>query len=414
MERVLTKRGQGFVDLAARLADTFAERAERWDRENAFPHDNYADLRRERYLALTVPEELGGLGADLWELCLAQERLAMGDGSTALAVNMHVSPIAQWAHVWRQTGNPGLEAMLRGVAAGDVVWASLTSEPGYGGGIWDCSTRVEKVAGGWRADGRKIFCTNSEAATHFSFSARYDDPERGPRVLLFRTAKDVPGVEFVRTWDTMGMRGTQSNDLKLDGLLVPDDALVHSLPVNHFDSRILQTVFAFAMATFGATYLGVAAGAMDWSRRLVVERGRAEEPFVQWAFAEMEMLLESARALIERHAREVVDGELYRRLTVQQGLARVGLAKVVATNNAVEIFRHVRDVIGGVSYHRRFPIERMWRDVNGGPIMPFNTFQAHRLFGATALGVQLAPEVDFDETGLDSRARDDAPARMPV
>jgi alkylation response protein AidB-like acyl-CoA dehydrogenase len=413
MERVLTPRQQEIVDLAGRLADTFAERAERWDRENAFPFENYEDLRREGYLTLTVPTDLGGMGADLWELCLAQERLAMGDGSTALAVNMHVSPIAQWAHVWRQTGDPRLESMLRGVVAGEIVWASLTSEPGYGGGIWDCATRAERTDGGYRVTGRKIFCTNSEVATHFSFTARYEDPERGPRVLLFRAAKDAPGVEFLRTWDVMGMRGTQSNDMKLEEVFVPEDALVHSLPVDHFDSRILQTVFAFAMATFGATYLGVAAGAMEWTRRSVVERGRARDPYVQWAFAEMELLLESARALLERHAREVVEGEIYRRLSVQQGLARTGVAKVVAVNNAVEIMRWVQQVLGGVSYHRRFPIERMWRDVQGGPIMPWNNVQAHKLFGATALGVQLAPEIGPDETGLDSRAKEPVDEPFP-
>src|SRR5690554_2585530 len=102
MRRCLTGRQRGILELAGQLADKFAERATKHDRENTFPHENYDDMRAAGYLNLTVPTELGGMGATLLDLCLAQERLAMGDGSTALAVNMHVSPVGQWASVWRR------------------------------------------------------------------------------------------------------------------------------------------------------------------------------------------------------------------------------------------------------------------------------------------------------------------------
>ena len=96
MRRPLTSRQREIVELAGELADKFAERAAAYDRDNTFPFENYEDLRASGYLNLTVPEQLGGRGATLMELVLAQERLAMGCGSTALAVNMHVSPVGQW------------------------------------------------------------------------------------------------------------------------------------------------------------------------------------------------------------------------------------------------------------------------------------------------------------------------------
>src|SRR5947209_3108876 len=86
MKMILTPRQREIWELAGRLADTFAERAQTFDRENRFPFENYEELRESGYLRLTVPEELGGLGASLYETVLAQERLAQGDGSTALAV----------------------------------------------------------------------------------------------------------------------------------------------------------------------------------------------------------------------------------------------------------------------------------------------------------------------------------------
>jgi alkylation response protein AidB-like acyl-CoA dehydrogenase len=404
MRRPLTPRQRELVELAGGLADTFAERAAEHDRENTFPVGNYEDLRAAGYLKLTVPEELGGGGATLSELVLAQERLAMGDGSTALAVNMHVSPIGQWASIWRDTKDERLEELLRDVAAGKVIWASLTAEPGVANNLMDSNTIAAKVEGGYRVNGRKIFCTNSVVATHFSFSARYDDPETGPRVMLFRAAKEDDGFEFVQTWDTLGMRGTQSNDLAIEDGFVPDEALVHSLPVNHFDARILKTVFAWAMPTFGCVYLGIAAGAMELAKEMVRKRNKETDPFVQASFAQMEMLLETARAVLWRHCEEVRSGALFD-LGVQEGLARAGLAKVIPANNAVEIMRHIVDVAGGAAYLRKLPLERMWRDVQGGPIMPYNNHQALELFGATSLGVQLAPEIPLEESGVESRPR---------
>ncbi|HWQ00705.1 MAG TPA: acyl-CoA dehydrogenase family protein [Gaiellaceae bacterium] len=395
MNRPLTPRQREILELSGRLADLFAERATEHDRENTFPLANYDDLRESGYLVLTVPEELGGRGATLGELVLAQERLAMGCGSTALAVNMHVSPIGQWSSIWRDTGDPRLEELLRGVAEGKVVWASLTAEAGVQNNFMDASTTATKVDGGFRVTGRKIFCTNSVVATHFSFTARYDD-ENGPRVGLFRGSKEWDGFTFVETWDTLGMRGTQSNDLVIEDAFVPEESLVHSLPVGHLDPTVLKAVFCWGMPTFGAVYLGIAAGAMEWVRRSVLERGREQDPLVQVSFAQMEVLLETARAVLYRHCQEVETGA-FLSLGVQEGFARAGLAKVVATNNAVEIMRHVVDVAGGAAFMRRFPLERMWRDVQAGPIMPYNNHQALQLFGATALGVELAPEVTLEQ-----------------
>ncbi len=406
MQACMTDRQREHVALAGRLADTFAERATLHDRESSFPFENYDDLRASGYLNLTVPAELGGGGATIVDLVLAQERLAMGDGSTALAVNMHVSPIGQWASIWRDTGDPRLEGLLRDVVAGRVIWASLTSEQGLPNVMMDSRTMAERVDGGFRVTGDKIFCTNSKVATHFSFSARYDDPDLGPRVMLFRTPASAEGLEFVETWDTLGMRATRSNDLHLRGLFVPDDALVHSFPVGHYDGRVLKTAFAWAMPTFGAVYLGVAAGAMEWARKATRKKGKQDDPFVQASFAEMEVLLESARAVIWRHAHDVMDGGLFEQLSVQEGLARCALAKTIPANNAVAIMGHVVDVVGGAAYMRKLPLERMWRDVQAGPIMPYNNHTARRLIGATSLGVELHPTITLEESGLDSRPKE--------
>ncbi|MFI6032310.1 acyl-CoA dehydrogenase family protein [Amycolatopsis magusensis] len=405
----LTERQQGFVDRAAALADRFAERAQLHDRENTFPHENYEDLREAGFLQLSVPAELGGEGAELADILPVLERLAMGDGATALAFTMHLSPLGQWGSVWRRTGNPRLEALLRQASEGTLVWASITSEVGLRNDMTDALTKAVKVPGGFTLSGRKSFATNSAVATHCSTTARYEDAEGGPRVLLCQIALDQPGVRIHQTWDTLGMRGTQSNDVELSEVFVPDEAVVHSLPVNHLDARVLETVWAWAMPAFSATYTGIAAGALDFAVRRLTKRGRPIDPVVQDAIGECTILLESSRALMYRHAEEVASRRLFD-LGVQEATARCALVKYVASNNAVKVLQRLVDVIGGMSYTRALPFERMWRDAQAGTFMPMGNLAARKLIGASALGVRTAPSIGFAETGHDSRAKEPAPA----
>src|SRR5215213_5986834 len=90
-----TERQAEFMGLADRLAAFAAERAPEHDREGSFPHETIEQLRASGYLALTVPKEFGGHGADPLELALAQERLSRGDGSVGLGSWMHLGLIGR-------------------------------------------------------------------------------------------------------------------------------------------------------------------------------------------------------------------------------------------------------------------------------------------------------------------------------
>ena len=392
MRRLLTERQAEIVDLAGRLADAFAQRAGEHDRDNTFPAENWPEMARAGYLGLTVPAELGGMDADVLEVLLAQERLAEGCGSTALAVLMHVTTAASFRALWRRTGDARAERFLRGAATGEIVFASCTSEAGFGGAIEDCATTATPVEGGFRLDGRKIFFTGSDVATNFTTVAKLDHPSLGPQMVFFNGVPvDAPGVAVVRTWDTLGMRATQSNDLVLDGVVVPRESAFHAYPVGHLDATIAQTVWSLNVPAFGAVALGVAAGAMEWTRELVLSRQRQHDPEVQRAFAEMEVLLESGRAVLYRHGHEVAAFDRADALTVPELLARGNLAKYVASENALRVTQLTLEVAGGQGFHRRFPLERMYRDARAGVIMPDASPAARRTFAAAALDVSAKP-----------------------
>jgi len=139
MNQLHTAHEQRFIDLAATLADEFAQRAARYDEEEAFPYENYARLRESGYSIMTIPEELGGLGASMLQRIKAQERLAQGCGATALAINMHLNAIGLLIDFWRKFKDPKIEAKLRQIAAGRLICGGSASEPDNAVPITGCS-----------------------------------------------------------------------------------------------------------------------------------------------------------------------------------------------------------------------------------------------------------------------------------
>ncbi|MBL8268337.1 MAG: acyl-CoA/acyl-ACP dehydrogenase [Steroidobacter sp.] len=388
------------MELAARLADDFALRAAEHDRDGTFPFENYDLMRDCGYLRLTVPEEFGGMGASLYELMLAQERLAMGDAATALAVNMHLTPIGQWAGIWRITRNPAIEDVLRRAGENTLVWAGFTSEPGVENVIMGAKTRATRAPGGYIVDGYKVFCTNIEVATDFTVSVQHDDPVHGPELLLLKVSRDSPGLRPVRNWDVAGMRSTQSGDLEIKSLFVPEHNVVHRQPIGQYNETIARTILCWGVSSFGAVYSGIGAGAIEWARQQVARRNRQTDPAVRQLFAEMEVLLETGRAVAYRHAQEVREEQIFEQLTIQEVMARSALAKMVPVNNTIAIMQKIIDAVGSAAFQRKQPFERMLRDAHAGPFMPFSNLAAYRLFAANVFGEELAPTgpaLDLDE-----------------
>lgn len=391
MKQLLTERQSAFVALADSHVNVFRDRAAANDENNTFPFDNYADLRKSGLLNLSIPQELGGLGATQAEIVPVLERLASGDGATALAVNMHITPLGQWAAIWRQTKSPRLEGLLSSAAEGKLIWAAVTAEFGSPNLMTDARTRAEKVTGGYRVTGRKNFGTNTSIATHCSTTARYDDPQAGPTILMLKADLSDSNITIHPTWNMMGMRATQSNDLEFNGYFVADDDVVHSFPVGHLDSLVTETVFGWAQPAFAAIYTGIAGSALDWAKQQVRRRALLDDPRAQDAIADCEILIESSRALLFRHTSQFGTHQMFTEFDLQEVVAQSALVKHVATKNAVDVFTRLVDVVGGAAYVRSLPFERMWRDVQAGLFMPVSSAAAHELIAASSLGLTLAP-----------------------
>src|SRR5690242_13229702 len=245
-----------FVALASELGREFGERAAEHDQTNTFVAENFARMRERGYLRLAVPEELGGLGATMRQVCYAQAELAKHCASTALAVNMHLYLVLSNAYRWRH-GAAAAEGVLRRVAADGIVL--MTS--GGSDGIWPSGVAVREN-GGYRINGRKMFCSQAPIADVLVTMAVEDgaDPEAG--VLLVSIPIASPGVRIVETWDALGMRATASHDVQLDDVTIAEGQVAARRPWGKVDAALRNAGVHFAPPV-AAVYFGVAAGARD-------------------------------------------------------------------------------------------------------------------------------------------------------
>jgi alkylation response protein AidB-like acyl-CoA dehydrogenase len=367
--------------LAEELAGELAGRAAEIDREGRFPGENIELLKERGYLRLPVPAELGGSGVDLETMCEAQRILAGGCASTALAVNMHLFGLGAAAEALLD-GQEQARMVLRLAGQGIVIGGSFT-DAATGLNVRASSTPAEPVEGGWRIRGRKAFCSLAPALDVFYGTAGLTD---GSGLLLFAIGRDAPGLSFVDTWDTMAMRGTGSWDVVFDDVFVPEFMGQVGAPWSVWDRRS-EAMLSWFVCTVASVYLGIAEAAASFANSYVADRklggmqhplGR--QPGMIFAAGEVDGQLRAARALLADTVRRRRDQVL--------PPPDVVAVKYVVTNTAVAVVERCFRMVGGSAMYRRLPIERMFRDVQAGPLHPPTNDLALEGLGRAALGIE--------------------------
>src|SRR5262245_19249976 len=391
MQQFHTEREQRFIDLAATLADEFAPRAAQYDENEAFPYENYARLKETGYTILTIPEELGGLGASLLERIKAQERLAQGCGATALAINMHLNVLGLVIGLWHRFKDPKTENLLRKVASERLVVGGSASEPDNAVPVLRPRATAQRVNGGWIVNGRKIFGTQSVALDFYFSEATYDNGSDKATIITFLIPRSTPGLIIKNDWHTMGMRSTASNSTELKDAFVPESSVMLERPV--FTRGGVTNTFLRAPFTIGAPYIGIAVAARNFVVDFMRERPRfplkkpmSHLPSVYNKVGEMDLLIESARAVMWKAAAEV-DQEKPRTWARKSVAARM-----VAIENSVRVVDLALRAVGGASYFKRLPLERYYRDVRAGLYHPFDSDETLEFLGKSAFGISMMDE----------------------
>ncbi|MGZ4804608.1 MAG: acyl-CoA dehydrogenase family protein [Acidimicrobiia bacterium] len=379
-ERLVSGTGGDVLALAEELAAEFADRAGAIDREGRFPHENIARLKETGYLSLPIPEDLGGRGADLATVCRAQSILAGGCASTALAANMHLFGLGAAAESLAD-GQDEARMVLQLAATGIVIGGSFT-DAATGLNVRASSTPAERVDGGYKIHGRKAFCSLAPALDVFYGTAGLTD---GSGLLLFAIGRDAPGLSFVDTWDTMAMRGTGSWDVIFDNVFVPEFMAQVGTPWDEWNRRSERMLSWFA-CTVAAVYLGIAEAANTFATSYLANRTMggmklplSRQPGIIFGAGEVDALIRPARALLDDTLRRRED----RLLPAHEVVA----VKYCVTNAAVAAVERCFRMVGGSGLYRRLPIERMFRDVQAGPLHPPTNDLALEGLGRAALGI---------------------------
>ncbi len=396
MKQLNTEREQRFVDLAAKLADDFAQRAAQHDEEESFPFENYARLKEQGYTILTIPEKLGGLGASLLERIKAQERLAQGCGATALAINMHFNALGLLIDLHRKFKAPNVERKLRQIADERLICGGSGSEPDNAVINLRPRTTARRAEGGWVVNGRKIFSTQSIALDYFFAEAIWEDAPQGSTIITFYIApRETPGLSFKDDWHVMGMRATASRSSELNDAFVPEQAVVLQRPVS--TSGRVTKVFAKAPFTIGAPYIGIAVAARNFvvdfmrdRRRFPLKHPMSHLPSVYNKVGEMDLLIEGARAVMWKAAAEVDLDE------PRSWSRKAVAARMIAVENSVRVVDLALRAVGGSSYFKRLPLERFFRDVRAGLYHPFDSDETLEFLGKSAFGLPLMEGLQAD------------------
>jgi alkylation response protein AidB-like acyl-CoA dehydrogenase len=381
-----TERQAQFIALADQHAQRFAERAAHFDRDNAFPFENFEELHKSGYLALTVPEEYGGSGADPLEFAMAQERLAHGCGSTALAATMHLSLLGRQGEIRSWPGET-YARICRDVVERGALINNVNSEPDLGSpsrGALPSTTAVRTPAG-WRVNGHKRWASLSVALSYLCVLAAADDGVEPPHRATFLVPADTPGIRIEETWDNLGMRATASHDIIFENVDVPFDALLPG-EISGLPSGGLGW-WTFPSA---AVYLGVAGAARDFAIDYAKNRKPngmtttiAELPNIQRLIAEIDLLLMQARSVLYETAEEWNHDPNGR-----DGLAaRLAAIKYLSTNYAIQVTDLALRVVGSAGLSRSNPLERYFRDVRTGLGQPPMDDAALATIGKSALGL---------------------------
>lgn len=357
-----TDRQAEIMDMADEIAVVAHEHATKHDIAASFPEEAFAAMRKTPLHGLTVPPEFGGMGANPLETMLAIETLAQGDGSVALITTMH------WGHTAGVGANADWPADLKKMFLTEVVtsgalYNTAASEPAMGspsrGGAY--ATRAVKREDGWHITGRKSWSTGAPGLRWAGVGCSVED---GPGNLVranFLVPVDSPGIEIVENWDNLAMRASGSHDVVFKDVVVPLD---HRLPAA---GKPEGTPWSYLTS---ALYLGIGIAARNWaiefaqSRKPTALGGRAiaELEGVQAKVAKMEMLILASRAALYGTVEEWINCPEHRASLGPQ----LAAAKVIATNNAIEVTDLAMRIVGSVGMQRANPLERYFRDARAG------------------------------------------------
>lgn len=339
-------------DLIRRVArERVAPRADQIDREAEYPHDMFDLLKELGLFTLPFPERYGGTGS-LLSACIAIEELGRVCYNTAYLL------LVQWLPFGALLAG-GTEAQqqrwLPGLASGELRGAFSTTEAQSGSDVSGIKTRALPVDGGFRLNGAKIWCTNSDLADFVLVAAREGAEPKAP-ISMFIVEKGMAGFAVGKKEDKMGARGVPSCPLFFDDVFIPQGNKLEG------GFKAVMASFNASRPLIGARGVGLAQGALDHAVGFIQGRaafGQQVSDFqgVRWMVADMHIQTEAARQLVYRAA-SLVDAGAH----ADEVAPAAAIAKCFASDTAMKVATDAVQLFGAAGISSEYSINRYFRD----------------------------------------------------
>ncbi len=382
MADIRTPERMKIVERMAELGPRFAARSADIDREAAFPHENWADLKQAGLLAIAIPESAGGLGADFAAYALTSEELGRHCAPTGLTFNMHVATTLLVGEIGDSLGLDAEDQsfleerrtrLWKGVVENHDVHSQPFSEGIQPGATAGFMTKAVPVDGGYRVTGRKIFASLAGACDYHNVICTV---EGDPNIRFLGVPHTADGVSFEGDWDPLGMRATDSRNLLMDDVFVPAEN--EWLPPGMFNKSALR--FPYFYMTLSFSFLGMMRGILDYTEDYLRNSGRRDLTYRQQGWATMNLRYEQAHALCYR-----VLGE-YGVDPTQEQITRAWSSLITTMDGAPELASTAIKICGGRSMLRPSYIEQAYRDARcGATMLPWSVEVCHDRLGRVRL-----------------------------
>lgn len=362
MDFLLNDDQKQIVAMVRELAkEKVAPNAARWDAAGEFPTELVDAFAEVGLFGLAVPEEYGGLGADLLTRVLVIEEMAKVDASAALLIavqDLGMTPIVVGASDEQKA------KWLPKFATGEWLSAFGLTEPGAGSDPGGLEMRARREGDEYVLNGRKVFISNGSIAHGVSVFARTDPDSKGPRgISAFLVEKGTPGFTAVPMKGKLGLRASDTSELIFENCRIPAG---NRLGEEGEGFQIAMKTLDRSRPNIAAQALGVAQGAFDYALNYVQEReqfGRPVASFqgLQFMLADMATEIEAARGLTYQAAIRVhEEGKDGARLITANRYS--AMAKLYATDVAMRVTTDAVQLLGGYGIMQDYPVERMMRD----------------------------------------------------
>jgi len=355
MNYFLTEEQEMIRDLARRIAEEkFKPIRSEMDEKGEFPEEMVKVLRESDMFGIYLPEEYGGLGGGVMELCLAVEELSRVCGGMSLslaATALATFPILLFGSEEQK------KKYLPRLAAGELLAAFALTEPEAGSDAGATKTVARKDGDHYVLNGTKCFITNGSVADVATVIAMTDKSKGSRGASAFIVEKGTEGFSVGKEEDKMGIRASSTSELIFEDCRVPAENLIAREGMG----------FIVAMKTLdqsrpgvAAQALGIAQGALDAALEYARQRKQFDRPIIsfqglQWMLADMATRVEAVRALVYSVARAIDGGE--KRIAKESAIC-----KLFASDTAMSVTTDAVQILGGYGYMKEYPVEKMMRD----------------------------------------------------